>query len=60
MAESVNIIKVEKLFKVCPVCGYQDGFHSMFERTPEGNQFYWRFICPSCHNIFDIGLSVEA
>jgi len=57
--EDINNIKVDKIFKVCPACGYQDGFHSMFERVkPEGNDFYWRFICPSCHRVFDIGLKV--
>ena len=61
MAEEVNYVKVDKTFKVCPVCGYQDGFHSMFERIQQGgNDFYWRFICPSCHSIFDIGLKASS
>jgi uncharacterized C2H2 Zn-finger protein len=43
-------------FKVCPVCGYEDGFHSMFRK--DGDKMKWFFICPSCHNIFDIGFTV--
>ena len=43
-------------FKVCPSCGYEDGFHSMFKN--EGNTTKWFFICPSCHNVFDIGFTV--
>jgi len=30
MAEQFDEIKVNKLFKVCPNCGYKYGFHSMF------------------------------
>jgi len=40
-------------FKVCPSCGYEDGFHSMFRK--EGSTIKWLFICPSCHEVFDIG-----
>ena len=58
MADEIINAKVENAFNVCPVCGYQDGFHSVFERVEKGNDFYWRFICPSCHSIFDIGLKV--
>ncbi len=43
-------------FKICPQCGYQDGFHSMFKR--DGANTRWLFICPSCHSIFDIGQTV--
>jgi transposase len=59
MYEEINFIEVKEDFKVCPVCGYQDGFHSMFERIQESNEFHWRFICPSCHKIFDIGMKVS-
>ena len=44
-------------FKVCPQCGYRDGFHSMFKK--EGDVMRWLFICPSCHQVFDIGLKVD-
>ena len=43
-------------FKVCPECGYKDGFHSMFRK--EGEETKWLFICPSCHQVFDIGCMV--
>lgn len=58
MADTVQSVKVDQTFRVCPVCGYQDGFHSMFEKTEAGDEYSWRFICPSCHKIFDIGLTV--
>ena len=60
MAEEVRKVKVDKTFRVCPVCGYQDGFHSMFEREDGGDGYSWFFICPSCHSTFDIGLTVPA
>jgi len=44
-------------FKKCPICQYEDGFHSMFQR--EGDQVKWLFICPSCHQVFDVGLTVK-
>jgi len=46
----------EDEFKVCPSCGYEDGFHSMFRK--EADTTRWLFICPNCHRIFDIGLTV--
>ncbi len=58
MAREFNKIEVDKMFKVYPNCGYEDGFHSMFERIGDSEHFYWRFICPSCHKIYDIGLRV--
>lgn len=55
MDYKVNHIKLEKEFKICPSCGYRDGFHSMFRR--HGDTMKWMFICPSCHNVFDIGFT---
>lgn len=43
-------------FKICPACGYEDGFHSMFKR--DNAVVSWLFICPACHQIFDVGLTV--
>ena len=43
-------------FKICPACGYEDGFHSMFKR--EKGILRWVFICPACHQVFDIGQTV--
>jgi ssDNA-binding Zn-finger/Zn-ribbon topoisomerase 1 len=59
MAEQFEEVKVDKEFKVCPNCGYKDGFHSMFQRIGDSTDFCWRFICPSCHKIYDIGLMVH-
>jgi len=58
MAEESRRVKVDTIFRVCPHCGYQDGFHSMFARVGGTDEFSWRFICPSCHQVFDIGLTV--
>ena len=55
MAYKVRIVKMEEEFKVCPSCGYKDGFHSMFKKA--GDMTQWLFICPSCHEIFDIGFT---
>ena len=56
MAYEVQKIEMKDEFKVCPSCGYKDGFHSMFKK--EGDVTKWLFICPSCHIVFDIGFKV--
>jgi hypothetical protein len=56
MDYEVKPIKMKDEFKKCPECEYKDGFHSMFKK--DGNATKWLFICPSCHSIFDIGLTV--
>ena len=54
MDYEINKVTMDEEFKICPQCGYKDGFHSMFKK--EGDVRKWLFICPSCHSIFDIGL----
>ncbi len=53
MDYKINLVSPGDEFKVCPICGYKDGFHSMFKK--EGDTVKWLFICPSCHEVFDIG-----
>lgn len=52
MLYEIKKVQVVEEFKVCPTCGYRDGFHSMF-KCLEGKvrTFY---ICPSCHDVFDL------
>jgi len=57
MDYEVQHVQIEDEFKVCPTCGYKDGFHSMLKK--ELNRFRWLFICPSCHDVFDVEYSVE-
>lgn len=56
MDYKITNIEMEDEFKVCPACGYEDAFHSMFRK--EDGIIKWLFICPSCHEIFDIGFTV--
>jgi len=56
MNYEVISIDIDGEFKVCPSCGYKDGFHSMFMKEVDATK--WLFICPSCHSVFDIGLTV--
>jgi ribosomal protein S27AE len=56
MDYEVNKVQMDREFKVCPSCGYQDGFHSMFKKDKD-DITRWYFICPSCHAVFDIGLT---
>ena len=57
MDYEVKTIEMQDEFKICPTCGYKDGFHSMFKK--EGDTTKWLFICPDCHGVFDVGLSVQ-
>jgi len=57
MDTEVKKITMEEEFRICPECGYKDGFHSMFRR--EAGITKWFFICPSCHTVFDIGLTQD-
>jgi len=56
MDYEVKNVKMENEFKICPSCSYKDGFRSMFKK--EGDTVKWLFICPACHTVFDIGLTV--
>ena len=57
MDYEVKKVTMDNEFKICPSCGYKDGFHSMF--TKEADITKWFFICPSCHSVFDIGFTVQ-
>ena len=50
MKYKVEHVTIEDEFKICPACGYEDGFHSMMKREQE--RCKWLFICPSCHRVF--------
>ena len=56
MDYDIQRVKTGDEFKICPSCGYTDGFHSMFKI--ENGITRWLFICPSCHAVFDIGRTV--
>ncbi|MBU0679967.1 MAG: hypothetical protein KKD73_00965 [Proteobacteria bacterium] len=57
MAYQITSVIVKDEFKICPLCGYEDGFHTMFTRV--NAILKWLFICPSCHAVFDIGHTVN-
>ena len=39
MPYEVQEVEMKEEFKICPACGYQDGFHSMFKK--EGDATKW-------------------
>ncbi len=53
MTYQIHKVRLEEEFKLCPLCQYKDGFHSMLKR--DGEELRWLFICPSCHEVFDVG-----
>jgi uncharacterized Zn finger protein len=56
MHYEIQKVSVTDEFKKCPTCGYLDGFHSMLKQ--EKNEWLMLFICPSCHDVFDVGLTL--
>lgn len=56
MKEEVRKIAMDEEFRICPDCGYSDGFHSMFRKEEKTTK--WLFICPACHKVYDIGFTV--
>ena len=55
-------LEVPNSQRECPECGYQNGFHVSFHRTPpdeRGNDVQIRLICPSCSAVYDIGLKAR-
>lgn len=57
MPNKVIEVEMKEQFRSCPTCGYRDGFHSMFEM--DNGVTKWLFICPSCHDTFDLGFTVD-
>jgi Zn finger protein HypA/HybF involved in hydrogenase expression len=57
MEKTIYKVTVEQEFRICPECGYTDGFHTMLKK--EAQAVKWLFICPACHKIFDIGCTID-
>jgi rRNA maturation endonuclease Nob1 len=54
MNSIIHAVTLGEEFRFCPLCGYEDGFHTMLKRDKENNIVRWLFICPACHEIFDV------
>jgi hypothetical protein len=57
MKEKIHTYEFTNEIRVCPLCGYEDGFHTMFRR--DGKNIRWFLICSSCHELFDFGLEYK-
>lgn len=51
MEKKVIDIRVQDEFRICPTCGYRDGFHTMIKVASKKKKFL--YICPSCHDVFN-------
>jgi len=58
MDENIQTLEWQDEIRLCPVCGYKDGFHFMFRK--EGKTLRWLLIRPSCHRLFDAVLTAAA
>ncbi len=54
--EDIEVLTIHGEFTVCPQCGYDGGFHSIFPDYNISNQSKWILMCPSCKAKYDIGL----
>ena len=59
MRKVIVVDDVEE-FTVCPTCGYEDGFHGVFENLKGPGAARWLLICPQCSSKFDLGLEYPA
>ena len=57
MADKIHKLTIDDEFRVCPLCGYKDGFHTFLKKELEATR--WLFVCPSYHAVFDVGYTVE-
>jgi len=51
-------INVSDKFHICPVCGYNDGFHTSFKRESVA-EVRVILICPECHSRFDVNWLIK-
>ncbi|MFT5701364.1 MAG: transposase [Desulforhopalus sp.] len=54
MSNKIHAAVFEDEFRICPNCGYNDGFHTMLKRDKDKDLVRLLFICPSCHETFDL------
>ena len=57
MTETPTPIPFDSEIRICPACGYTDGFHTMLRKGAAC--LAWLLICPSCHRVFDPGITLE-
>lgn len=57
MERDIKKLKLEGTTDTCPVCGYDDGFHTSF--TVSENNIFIILICPECHAKFDPGWEIQ-
>ena len=53
MEREIKKIELEGTTDTCPVCGYDDGFHTSFNVLESSILII--LICPECHSKFDPG-----
>ncbi len=51
MAYKVHDVDLDEEFKICPLCGYEDGFHTMLKKVD--GKIKKLYICPRCHAVFN-------
>jgi len=57
MTDTITPIPFDRDLRICPACGYRDGFHTMLRKNK--GRLLWLFICPACHGIFDAGVETK-
>lgn len=57
MERDIKKLELAGTVDTCPVCGYEDGFHTSFQ-VLEPN-IYIILICPHCHSKFDPGWEIQ-
>lgn len=59
MAIEKHHMPVDGVWRDCPSCGHQDGWHVFFKRANDPKVAYMHLLCPNCKNTFDLGLQLQ-
>ncbi len=58
--EEIEVLEIKGEFTICPQCGYDGGFHSIFPDYNLSERSKWILMCPSCKAKYDIGLRYQS
>lgn len=59
LQDKIESISPEGEIRICPACGYRDGFHVSFLPPDNKGNSEIILICPRCHRRFRVGWYVH-
>jgi hypothetical protein len=59
MAIEKHHLPVDGVWRACPECSYDNGWHVLFKRVHGTKMAQMDLQCPGCKKTYDLGLRVE-